>query len=44
MMSLSFARLWGQTCLLPAIDDVLLKVDLQAGRLHVHLLPGLIPD
>ncbi|HVA24819.1 MAG TPA: ribosome maturation factor RimM [Chloroflexota bacterium] len=30
--------------LLPAIEDVIKEVDLAAGRMVVHLLPGLMPD
>ena len=30
--------------LLPNIDDVILTIDLAAKPLHVHLIPGLIPD
>lgn len=30
--------------LLPAIDDVIVAVDLGAGRMTVHLLPGLIEE
>ncbi len=30
--------------LLPAIRDVVKEVDLPAGRMTVHLLPGLMPD
>jgi 16S rRNA processing protein RimM len=30
--------------LLPFIDDVVLQVDLEAGRIKVHLLEGLLPD
>jgi 16S rRNA processing protein RimM len=29
--------------LLPNIEDVILEVDLDAGRMTVHLLPGLLP-
>ncbi|MGD2057556.1 MAG: ribosome maturation factor RimM [Anaerolineales bacterium] len=31
----------GEEILLPAIEDVILDVDLDAGRMLVHLLPGL---
>jgi 16S rRNA processing protein RimM len=34
----------GIEVLLPAIDEVILDVDLEAGLIHVHLLPGLLPD
>ena len=30
--------------LLPAIDDVIVAVDLEAGRMVVHLLPGLVEE
>ncbi|HLG74215.1 MAG TPA: 16S rRNA processing protein RimM, partial [Chloroflexota bacterium] len=30
--------------LLPAIKDVIKQVDLSAGRMVVHLLPGLMPE
>lgn len=30
--------------LLPAIDPVVLEVDLEAGMMHVHLLPGLVDE
>ncbi len=30
--------------LLPAIEEVIRQVDLEGGRLVVHLLPGLLPD
>jgi 16S rRNA processing protein RimM len=30
--------------LLPAIDDVVLSVDVEAGRMTVHLLPGLADE
>lgn len=33
----------GLELLLPAIPDVIRQVDLRAGMLHVHILPGLIP-
>jgi 16S rRNA processing protein RimM len=32
----------GPEILLPAIEDVILGVDLQRGEIHVHVLPGLI--
>jgi 16S rRNA processing protein RimM len=32
----------GPEILLPAIDEVILKIDLERGELRVHLLPGLI--
>jgi 16S rRNA processing protein RimM len=31
----------GEQILIPAIEDVVLEVDLDAGRMLVHLLPGL---
>jgi 16S rRNA processing protein RimM len=34
----------GPEILLPAIESVLLSIDLNKGELLVHLLPGLIPD
>ena len=34
----------GPEILLPVIDPVILDVDLAGGEIHVHLLPGLIPD
>ena len=34
----------GPELLLPFIDSVILKVDLQAGRIYAHLLPGLRPN
>ncbi len=34
----------GPPILLPAIAEVLREVDFTAGRLTVHLLPGLLPD
>jgi 16S rRNA processing protein RimM len=34
----------GQELLLPDIEEVVLKIDLKAGEMQVHLLPGLIPD
>ena len=33
----------GKEVLLPVIDEVVLKVDLLAGVVHVRLLPGLLP-
>ena len=30
--------------LLPAIESVILEIDLERGRMLVHILPGLIPD
>lgn len=30
--------------LLPAIDEVVLGIDMQAKRMQVHLLPGLLPE
>jgi 16S rRNA processing protein RimM len=33
-----------QDLLLPATDEVILSVDLEAATLKVHLLPGLMPD
>ena len=34
----------GPEVLLPAIDSVILDIDLQQGEMRVHLLPGLLPD
>jgi 16S rRNA processing protein RimM len=34
----------GPELLLPAIQETILKVDLQAGEMRVHLLPGLKPE
>jgi len=34
----------GGEILLPAIDTVILDIDLENGEMHVHLLPGLAPD
>ena len=34
----------GKDILLPAIDPVILKIDLEQGQILVHILPGLIPD
>lgn len=34
----------GREILLPAIDDVILAIDLAAGEMKVHLLPGLLDD
>jgi 16S rRNA processing protein RimM len=34
----------GPEILLPAIDSVILDIDLQKGEIHVHLLAGLLPD
>jgi 16S rRNA processing protein RimM len=34
----------GNELLLPAIESVILQVDLERGRLLVHLLPGLRPS
>jgi 16S rRNA processing protein RimM len=34
----------GVEILLPAIDSVILKIDLDTKQVHVHLLPGLLPD
>ena len=34
----------GPDVLLPAIDDVILKIDLESGRMFVHLIPGLLPE
>lgn len=34
----------GADILLPAIDSVILDIDLQQGEMRVHLLPGLLPD
>jgi 16S rRNA processing protein RimM len=34
----------GREVLLPALVSVVLDIDLQAGRILVHLLPGLLPE
>jgi 16S rRNA processing protein RimM len=34
----------GKEILLPAIPDVIQKIDLPAGKIIVHLIPGLLPD
>jgi 16S rRNA processing protein RimM len=34
----------GAEILLPAVDSVILGVDLAQGEIRVHLLPGLMPD
>jgi 16S rRNA processing protein RimM len=34
----------GEEILLPAIDPVILQIDLDRGIIRVHLLPGLIPE
>jgi 16S rRNA processing protein RimM len=34
----------GSDFLIPDIDSVILQVDLEAGEMHIHLLPGLLPD
>ena len=34
----------GPEILLPAIDSVILEIDLQKGEIRVHLLAGLLPD
>lgn len=34
----------GKEILLPAIDPVILSIDLEEGVMRVHLLPGLLPD
>lgn len=34
----------GPDILIPDIDSVVLKIDLAAGEVRVHLLPGLLPD
>ena len=33
----------GADLLLPDIDPVILKIDLEQGEIRVHLLPGLLP-
>ena len=33
----------GTEILLPVIDEVVLRIDLVGGKIHVHLLPGLLP-
>lgn len=37
-------REMGADLLLPDIDPVILKIDLEKGEVRVHLLPGLLPD
>jgi 16S rRNA processing protein RimM len=34
----------GQEILLPAIEQVILDIDLERKQMRVHILPGLIPD
>ena len=34
----------GPDVLLPAIDDVILEINLASQEMRVHLLPGLLPD
>jgi 16S rRNA processing protein RimM len=34
----------GREILLPALKSVIVKVDLDARKMQVHLLPGLLPD
>lgn len=34
----------GGEVLLPAIDEVILQIDLPGGEVRVHLLPGLLPE
>ena len=34
----------GAELLIPAIDTVILDIDLEGGQLHVRLLPGLLPE
>jgi 16S rRNA processing protein RimM len=34
----------GPEILLPATDETILEVDLAAGQMRVHLLPGILPD
>ena len=34
----------GEELLLPAIDDVVQEIDVEAGRMRVRLLSGLLPD
>jgi 16S rRNA processing protein RimM len=34
----------GPEILLPAIDSVILDIDLEQGEVRVHLLPGLLPE
>jgi 16S rRNA processing protein RimM len=34
----------GKEALLPAIESVILTIDLKKGQMIVHLLPGLLPD
>ena len=34
----------GNEVLLPAIESVILDIDLDKGRMRVHILPGLLPE
>jgi ribosomal 30S subunit maturation factor RimM len=34
----------GAELLIPAIDSVILDIDLKQGQLRVRLLPGLLPE
>ena len=34
----------GKEILVPAIDSVILSVDLPKGEMRIHVLPGLLPD
>jgi len=34
----------GKDILLPATDEVVKTIDLEAGNMQVHLIPGLVPD
>jgi 16S rRNA processing protein RimM len=34
----------GRELLIPDIEDVVLEIDLEAGEMRVHLLPGLLPE
>jgi len=34
----------GPDLLIPDIDSVILKIDLEKGQVRVHILPGLLPD
>lgn len=34
----------GAELLIPNIQQVVLQIDLEAGRMRIHLIPGLLPD
>jgi 16S rRNA processing protein RimM len=34
----------GQDILLPVLESTILEVDLERGRMRVHVLPGILPD